>query len=205
MADQIRLIRPRRRLGASFVSTDDTGAELRSLAFDGTMSESYEKVVRYPEHPTDAGFVVSDHAILDPEKVSLEGVITRTPLWMTEANADPLHLEKTLAALDAIVVNKEVVTVSTGLRLYKKRNIGRCSVSRSPGGQIVKVSVELLDIRTVAAQSVEIPPLPVEETKKGAAAAEADAGTQAGTDKTGEEEDESIASAVFDFFGFGED
>lgn len=164
------------------LSLSANGQALRSFSLDGTISENIEQSTQYPEHPTEAGYNVTDTRITEPQRVSIEGVISRTPLWDDDAANDPLYFERTLEALESIERNGEEVTVTTSLRAYARRRISRLSIGlgASDGGS-VRVNFDLVQIRTVTAQTVEVPALPVADDQKGDAAAEVKGGTQTGT------------------------
>lgn len=168
--------------GARMLSVGANGQALRSFSLDGTLSENIEQSTTYPEHPTEDGYNITDTRITEPQRVSIEGIITRTPLWDDDATNDPLYFERTLEALEAIERNGEEVTVTTSLRAYAKRRISRLSIGFGQAdGESVRVSFDLVQIRTVTAQTVDVPALAVAEDKKGDASAEANAGTQTGT------------------------
>lgn len=164
------------------LSVAANGQALRSFSLDGTLSENIEQSTQYPEHPVEDGYNITDTRITEPQRVSIEGIITRTPLWDDDATNDPLYFERTLEALEAIERNGEEVTVTTALRAYTKRRISRLSIGFGQAdGESVRVSFDLVQIRTVTAQTVDVPALAVAEDKKGDASAEANAGTQTGT------------------------
>lgn len=183
------------------LSVGANGQALRSFSLDGTLSENIEQSTTYPEHPTEDGYNITDTRITEPQRVSIEGIITRTPLWDDDATDDPLYFERTLEALEAIERNGEEVTVTTSLRAYAKRRISRLSIGygQSDGGS-VRVNFDLVQIRTVTAQTVDAPALPVAEDKKGDAAAEVKGGTQTGTPDPAnpESEDKSAAAEIHD-------
>lgn len=196
----INVVRTRALRGAQLTSATPNGQPIRSFSLDGTVSENIEQSTQYPEHPTEAGYNVTDTRITEPQRVSIEGIISRTPLWIDDS--DPLYFERTLEALEAIERNGEEVTVTTSLRAYAKRRISRLSIGfgASDGGS-VRVNFDLVQIRTVTAQTVEVPALPVADDKKGDAAAEVKGGTQTGTPDpaTGtESEDKSAAAEIHD-------
>lgn len=194
----IGVVRTGSSRGAKLLSVSANGQALRSFSLDGTLSENIEQATQYPEHPTEAGYNITDTRITEPQRVSIEGIITRTPLI---DDPDPLYFERAVDALEAIERNGEEVTVTTSLRAYAKRRISRLSIGygQSDGGS-VRVNFDLVQIRTVTAQTVEVPALPVADDKKGDAAAEVKGGTQTGTPDPAnpESEDKSAAAEIHD-------
>ena len=181
---QINMVRPRSPRGAALASYGAAGEELRSFTLDGTLSENIEQDTNYTEHPTEDGFSVVDNRVTNPQKVSIDAIITRTPLWVDDATAaDPLYLERTLEALESIERNGEEVTVTTSLRAYSKRRISRLSIGLGQSdGDSVRVSFDLIQIRTVTAQVVDVPALPVAPAQKSDAKTETDGGKNTGKD-----------------------
>jgi len=187
MADTV-LVAPRRR-GASLSSSEgEGGAALREMWLDATVSESESLTVDWTEHPIESGASVTDHAVVRQPELSLEGVITRTPLWMSaEAdNVDPAHLDTQLDALRGMLADREPILIVTGLRAYEGYRMTSLTISRAAGdGQSVKVSMALKPMQIVEAGTVLLPPLPVKPAKASAAKPGEDGGTQTTTDGSG--------------------
>lgn len=180
---QIGFVRTRALRGARLLSYGAAGEELRSFTLDGTLSENIEQDTTYTEHPTEDGFNVADNRVTNPQRVSIDAIISRTPLWLDDGADDPLYLERTLEALEAVERNGEEVTVVTALRAYPRRRISRLSIQFGQSdGESVRVSFDLVQIRVVTAQVVDVPALPVEPSKKADAKDETNAGTQTGKD-----------------------
>jgi hypothetical protein len=201
MADTV-LVLPRRR-GASFTSKDEGGEDLRAMWLDATLSESETVAVEWTEHPIESGAVITDHAVVRAPELTLEGVITRSPLWMSaEAdNIDPSHLDSQLDQLRGMLADREPITIVTGLRSYEDYRIRELTVSRTPeDGQSVRVSVTLAPVQIVEAGTVLLPPLPVKPAKKNDAAKDGDQGTQSPTDAS-DARSRSVLKAGFDFSG----
>lgn len=202
---QIGMVRMRALRGARLSSFGEAGEELRSFTLDGTLSENIEQDTTYTEHPTEDGFSVVDNRVTNPQRVSIDAIITRTPLWLDDTAPDPLYLERTLEALEAIERNGEQVTVTTALRAYPRRYISRLSIQFGQSdGESVRVSFDLVQIRVVTAQVVDVPALPVAPDKKGDSKTETDGGTQTGKDDPpggGESEDKSAAAQIHDGLG----
>lgn len=184
MADTV-LVAPRRR-GASLSSNEgEGGAALREMWLDATVSESESLTVDWTEHPIESGASVTDHAVVRQPELSLEGVITRTPLWMSAeaGNVDPAHLDTQLDALRGMLADREPILIVTGLRAYEGYRMTSLTISRAAGdGQSVKVSMSLKPMQIVEAGTVLLPPLPIKPAKANSAKPGEDGGTQTTTD-----------------------
>jgi len=187
MADTV-LINQRRR-GASLTSYEQDGPQLREMWLDATLSESESVSVDWTEHPIESGATITDHAVVQPPELSLEGVLTRSPLWMTpEAdNLDPSHLDTQLDALRGMLADREPILIVTGLKAHEGYRLTSLTVSRSPeDGQSVKVSMTLKPVQIVEAGTVLLPPLPIKPAKAPDAAKDGEGGTKSPTDASQE-------------------
>jgi hypothetical protein len=59
---------------------DDSGAT-EFVIFDACTAQTHEGTVEITEHPVEEGSDVADHARPAPERLSLEGFVSNTPMW----------------------------------------------------------------------------------------------------------------------------
>ncbi len=64
---------------ATLFWTNQDSGELETFKFDATTSEDPSDVVTITDHPVEVGVNIVDHARPEPERITLEGVITDTP------------------------------------------------------------------------------------------------------------------------------
>lgn len=207
------LLSSQRVIGASLENyLPDGGEFIRGCYFDATLSEGLSGAVSWTEHPVDSGAKVSDHAVLEPETLSLTGMITRTPLWMTteRGNLDPAHLDQLVDTLWQMRADRERCLIVTGLRAYEDFYIDNLEITRGQGdGQSVQVSMSFRKIQIVTAGTVLLPPLPVAPEKKADATANNSQGTQAPKDATSTPpapptQEESVLHQGLDKTGFNQ-
>jgi len=179
---------------------------LTLIEFDVTLDESYEDTVEWTEYPVETGIPITDHAIIDPVRLTLSGVITDTP---TRPGAVPfrdrsrLAYERLLALKDA----RTLVTVVTSLRPLANMGIESVDLKRdATTGQAVTPVVTLKQIRIVNSVSVPIPPEILSPPAKAGQQSQLDAGKQsagASSDETREATDVSTAKRIEQEFGGG--
>jgi hypothetical protein len=207
MADTLLTVT--RKRGASFTSYEEGGPQLRECWLDATLSEAESIDVEWTEHPLESGAAVTDHAVVKPPQLTLEGLLTRTPIWMQaeQENLDPSHLDTQLDALRGMLADREPILIVTGLRAYEGYRIRNLSISRSPAdGQSVRVSMTLAPVQIVEAGTVLLPPLPVTPAKADAAKKEEEGGTKSTTDASdetaaGSQQRTSVLKGGLDKFG----
>jgi hypothetical protein len=100
---------------------------------DATLSENHTLTNEVTEFPVEQGFNISDHVIRKPEKLTIEGFVTNTPV---SEGVAPLGVDRVLDCLNALLdmagfsqaqyVNTQqeflkvaqTLTIITGLRTY---------------------------------------------------------------------------------------
>jgi len=149
------------------------------LEFDATIHESHEYTNTVTEFPVEKGFNISDHIIRQPEKLTMEGFITNTPIprssdleTLNGADARQSRVETALeqlldlAGLPSPVKNTSDITsdtmfpkvidiVETGLRQYKNMVITRVNIPRDKDtGETMRFTCEMRHLVTVLTDSV---------------------------------------------------
>jgi len=149
------------------------------LEFDATIHESHEYVNTVTEFPVEKGFNISDHVIRQPEKLTMEGFITNTPIPRSSdlspidgANAEQSRVETALeqlldlAGLPSPTKNVSDITtdalfpkvidiVETGLRQYKNMVITRITIPRDRNtGETMQFTCEMKHLITVMTETV---------------------------------------------------
>jgi hypothetical protein len=149
------------------------------LNLDATIRETEEYTNEVTEFPVESGFSISDHVIRKPERVTIEGFITNTPipnsivsaplLIFGQGNRVKYALEKllTFAGFDPSGVNSkhergtaaapQLIDVETGLRVYNDMIIESLSVPRDNGtGETLRFTVSLKKCIIVKTEFVKI-------------------------------------------------
>lgn len=76
----ISLLLENRRKGTQIGRNLGNSGRVAAIFLDATLSEQFDAPIEITKHPVEKGNDVSDHIILRPESVAIEGVITNTPM-----------------------------------------------------------------------------------------------------------------------------
>lgn len=174
-----------------------------TLALDAVVTVQFTFSVEVTDHPIEDGSVVSDHAIKQPVLITVDGVVTETPI---DADADTSGIQRVQAALDWLdaSVGKLIDVVTDRLGTYTD-----CLLTGWPtsidGVRRLRIPIALKQVRIATAGSVTIT---VEATAGGDAenaADEVDVGEQGTTDTAEEpaqeEDDRSTLATLIDAMG----
>lgn len=124
-----------------------------SLTIEATLSENHEARSQVTQQPVELGSNISDHIINEPDRVSITGFISNTPVAGGFSN----RAQDAFEALYAIRDAKELVTVVTGYRVYNNMAISSISIPRDQfTGESIRFTVELIEVRTSASNSVSV-------------------------------------------------
>ena len=178
---------PPRKTGASIIS------QITGLAFqfDTTTSEAYNGNASWTRFPVEgAGIDISDHVELQPRTISLQGVVTDTPL--NQPNAEPNRAARAFETAMALRDAGQLVTVDTGLGAFANYGIEGVGAPRTPaGGQALRFTIDLVEVRITLSQVVAIPPELLKPKVINSGQGTGDLGTQTGTTtELGEEANE---------------
>ncbi len=155
-----------------------TLTRIGEVRLDAAVREEHVASARVTESPVESGAKISDHVVLEPQTLNIDGVITDTPVYLHPAsqNEDDGLLTVPLAssgsrAIDAFEALRRLLearaplTVVTGLHVYENMVLTNVSVPREPeSGLALRFSAELRQVRIVHSQTV--PPNKASPKKK---------------------------------------
>ena len=202
MSDKVTLIRPRLKQGVTLrgQNLDNPGGEVTDLlTFDLTREESHQRGSQVTDHPVEGGGLVNDHVQAEPFRLSLEVLISATPLGgVASEPGRVVDAHQYLTGLHASGLPMRVVTsladygsmVMTGYQTRVNRDTGETLVA----------SLEFKEIRFVRAERVDIPGEIIEVTHRAGAQSRVAAGKQTTTKPT-EEEAKRGGSILHGIFG----
>jgi hypothetical protein len=147
----------------------DTTPTLGAVELDATMTETHSGDVEVTEHPVERGANIADHFRTKPVQVSLEGLVSNTPVGVNardaignqaargEGGKAEIAYERLLSMRDS----SELVTITTRLRTYTNMKLVSLSVPRDRGtGDALRFSATFREIVIVASERVKIPATP---------------------------------------------
>lgn len=171
------------------LGTDENGdltssASIHLLQFDCVTSEKHEGSSIATEHTVESGAPLTDHKRPLPRKLSIEAIVTQTPLdapplsgtgdsnnvtasIQQEPNAranvvtfsQPFdRIRDVINALDSLRLDATSVTISTKHRTYDEVQIMTVTEPReADDGDSLRFSIEIQEIRVASSRSVDSP------------------------------------------------
>ncbi len=144
------------------------------LVVDATMSETHRKEVELTSHPVEEGSVITDHARKKPDKVTIEGIITNTPVGSfprpvfsrgisiqssTDADVEPGEpgrAHEAYAYLKDLMDRRTPVAISTPFEEYESMILKSLSVTRKADvGDALAFTVEAEKVRVVTVKKTQ--------------------------------------------------
>lgn len=168
--------------------------------FDATFQETHESVLQVTDNPVETGVVVSDHAFMDPLKVTISAGVSDVMLTDNPSDqfaSDGSRSKKAYELLTQLQAAAEPFDVQTGLKLYK--NMLCTSIRTSQDKDTANVLVFeacLREVITVETQIVKYPP-----RKNKQATAKKQKGEKQGEQVTAVEKKQSLTKKLVDLLG----
>jgi hypothetical protein len=157
-----------------------TPAKIDTITLDASLSESHNAEVEATDHPVEQGADVTDHLRAKPRTVTIEGLITNTP--MPDPGVDARNAEVTevrspdgrvvfdsrtptmdatragAAYRDLLALRAgKLVTVVTAIETLENMAITSIQVPRdAKSGQALRFSIQLKEIRQVSSATTKI-------------------------------------------------
>jgi len=170
---------------------------LATWAFDVVTSETYEGGVDWTSHPVESGLEITDHGVINPDRIVLSGIVTDAP-FPTQGLPLPQRARAAYERLLDLKNSKALLVVVTGLRVMRDMVIESVDLERdSQTGESVRPKVALKEIRIVASVTVPIPP-EILRADAADAASKASAGKQVGTEADGAVVEKTLAKSITD-------
>ena len=147
------------------------GAIIGSLVVDASISETHQIENEVTEHPVEMGANIIDHFRPKPRQFTIEGMITNTPLPTPgqPSAADPTRSGNAYATLLQLRESATLINVITGLGSYPSMLIRTITIPRdAKTGNTLRFSAQLIEVRTVALETVTIPEAKVSTGKRAA-------------------------------------
>ncbi len=156
-----------------------TQAAIDSITLDASLSETHGSDVEVTDHPVEVGANISDHIRPKPPTLSIEGLVSNTPIPPAGGDGTPLHItngntqvtvdikarstfQETRAGsayqqLLALKDSGQLFSVVTGLRTYDNMAFTTLTVPRdAKSGQTLKFTAALKQVIQVASKVVKV-------------------------------------------------
>lgn len=152
-------------------------AQIDTVTLDASIRETHSTRVKITDHPVEQGVDISDHLRQEPDRVTIEGVVTNTPLGNTQPafvsvagnqNTPPFSFLRTSIYVMNLAENAyyalldlagadNLITVVTALRVYENMAMESLDVPRDAKiGQSVKFTATFKEVQIVLNQTVTV-------------------------------------------------
>lgn len=153
-------------IGMTFETGQST--TIGALSLDALITEGTGLRAKATEYAVEEGSPITDHVVLESERLKLSGWITTNSVIEMTADGRPKLLEAK-ATLRKIIADRNEITVSTGLDTYTGMVLESCDINRSNEGDHLTVDMELVQIRKAVLRQADIPPAKTSGTATGKA------------------------------------
>ncbi len=157
--------RPR---GCWIGSAGDSSYFTALLIFDATIKETFHDTSVVTRQPVEQGVDITDHVRPEPSSISLDALITNSPLQ--DLNGFGPGADNAAAAYQLLLSlknNATFLSISTAIRDYDNMLITSIDVDRDKtAGQSLSVKLNLQSVLIVSSLQVPVPKKPAGTTKK---------------------------------------
>lgn len=141
------------------------GNEFGNIELDATLDETHEWQADVTTNPVEVGAEVADHIIEVPDRLTLRGFVSDSPLNGILGNVVALingisenRSQAVFDLLHQLIKEKQPMTVATRMRTYTDMVLTNVSVPRSRAtGLAIEFVAEFTHIRLVSTQTVDVP------------------------------------------------
>lgn len=154
------------------------------VEFNATLSEDHNISAELTDHPVETGSTITDHYRLLPKSITINGIVSNTPL----SGLNPLAIGAGLVAgvvtsvnsriskspaneaydkIEASMKKGELLTIVTTLKTYNNMLITSFSTRRdSASGNILNATIVLREVRIAKVETISTPEKPANEKDK---------------------------------------
>lgn len=164
------------------------------VQIDGFVREGHSRSTKTTEYPVEDGDTITDHIVVLPDELSIEGMVGPTMVEVLSSNPASSRILDTYQQIRALVDAREPVSIATGLKVYQNMVIKEFNVDRDAStGQSLPFTMTLKEIKTVKSQTVYIP-----ASQLGGDSAQAQGTSDVGKASAGSVQDNSLMKAYMD-------
>jgi hypothetical protein len=152
---------------SNFFGGADPGEPTPLFTIDVSVAENHSVLADVQSHPIEDGSEITDHVIIKPRRLTIEGTITDTPSGAIAVLApltgiinrfagSPRSIEA-FNTIEGYIVAKKLFDVVTGLKVYKNMIIRSFNVpKRAIMGRALNFVMELIQIEIVSGSVVAV-------------------------------------------------
>ena len=143
------------RVGAKTIGLQDYFGMIINV--DAMIQEKHSFQAQVTEYPVEDGTDISDHVVIKPVQLSVEGIVSNSPIYL---GIDFLITNRVMTAHDTFAAAQRVaafMSIVTGIHVYKNMIIEDYTVVReAKNGQALEFTMSLKQVSVMQTQTVEI-------------------------------------------------
>lgn len=137
--------------------------KIGEVVCDALLSEEHHLEARASEHPIEDGTSISDHIQIQPTTISLEGIITSTPLnyilFPLPIKSERERVDRAMEQLESIFAARQPITIATTLKSYSNMVLESLSIKRDSRSQKdLRFTCKAKQIKIVGEKRIHISP-----------------------------------------------
>jgi hypothetical protein len=156
-----------------------TKKSIGGIELDAILSETHNNQVRLTKNPVELGADITDHAVIEPKRLSITAQVSDTPLGTAAfgqivdlvtglfGTSTTKNITRSNAAYNAMVQlmeEREPIEVQTKLKLYQDMVITSLSVTQDKNtSRIVLMNISLEEVLITESQIVKLTPEQLQE------------------------------------------
>ena len=176
----------------------ETGAVIGGLSLDATLSENHERSSDITESPVETGATITDHVILNPERVTIEGFVTDAPAVLLGGIQGRGVTQNAFDRIEELWRNREPFDIDTGYKRYVDMVIADAQLPRERDGSMT-FTIEAQKVTIVDSERRQVPEGTAAEDVDDLATSTNNAGRQ--TSRTAGEATAERGSVLSNIFG----
>jgi len=155
---------------AILLGRTEGGVEIAGFELDATLREGHERSSRVTESAIEDGTIVQDHVVREPERVTVEGYVTDTPIvplgidLRADADLDTPQAARgrfggtsnAFEVLDELHRRGEPIDINTRWQPYTDMVITRLDLPRRRDAAGLKFTLEAVKVRFVQVEFTEV-------------------------------------------------
>ena len=142
------------------------------INLDAVLTEQHSRTSTISSHPVEGGAQVTDHIISEPAEVTIDGIVTNTPIYILASLTAPSPIEgspspvedRVGAAYDEIKrihQQSELIEIVTALETYSDMAINSLTITRDvTTGNVLSLSITAREVTLVTTQSLGATSIP---------------------------------------------
>lgn len=164
------------------------------IYLDAVLTETHNNTVRTTTNPVELGADITDHAIIEPKKITITAQVSDTPLGLAAfgeivdsitgffGSSTEQNITRSVAAYNAIVdlmEKREPIEVQTKLKLYRDMLVTELSTSQDKDtSRVALMTINLTEVLIAESEIVKLDPDQLEDSIRNQASSASEEGRQ---------------------------